>query len=121
MTHLDGIRVLSKQAVEIGNRHIVLTVLVCLVCIIVGLFGFALIESVFNIDSEDFIKIGIMLGIMIGVILSNIFFYDSTIDYFTYKVIMEDKNISYQDFTNTYEVLEQDSEIYTVKFKGDKL
>lgn len=54
--------------------------------------------------------IGIDMGFMIG---------KEKKEVTKYKICIIDENITMADFTNTYEILSKEGEVYTVKFRDE--
>ena len=113
MNHLDGVRILSEVQVDIVGGLILKVIAVIVLATIIGAFA--------DIFSESFPCFTVMFFITSTIISTFIAiqYYKSVDPEYNYKVII-DSDISYQDIINTYDIIEQDGEIFTIRFKdGD--
>ena len=123
MTHLEGIKILDTFTTiyRTGFNYwacIITFIVVAAIMIIIivpvidwldyYLGSFKILVNFFVILMAVFI--GIDMGFMIGKEKKEIT---------KYKICIIDENITMTDFTNTYEILSKEGEVYTVKFKDE--
>ena len=113
---IEGVTILSQETIQVteGNTNLAFLWggIFFLVCVILGV-----IISFCDHD-PTWAAISALLGIMIMIIVA-VVVYDITIaptgeTYEVYKVTV-DENVSFQEFYNTYEIIDKDGLIYTIK------
>ena len=116
MNHLDGVRVLNEEIVkEISIEGILLAILVLSIATYVGMA----ISDIFN----KFAGYMLLFVVAATIICTAIFFKPVNNMVFTeykqYDIILE-KSVDYKKFSDTYNVISRNGEIYRVRFKKQK-
>ena len=112
MNHLDGVRVLNEEVVkEASIEGILLVILLLSIATYIGM----VISDIFNKFAED-----LLLFVVAAIICTAIFFKPINNMVFTeykqYDIILE-KSVDYKKFSDTYNVISHNGEIYRVSFK----
>ena len=111
---IDGVTILATETVEVIHPILDIIGWLCIPTIFIGLIIFAVGFSVDSITS-GFTGLGIViLSFIIGTASAIAGLYITVPAYQKYEVILDD-SVSMNEFTNTYEVLEQRGQIYVVK------
>ena len=113
MNHLDGVRVLNEEIVkEMSIEGILLEILLLSIATYVGM----VISDIFN----KFAGYLLLFVVAATIICTAIFFKPINNMVFTeykqYDIILE-KSIDYKKFSDTYNVISRNGEIYRVRFK----
>ena len=111
---IDGVTILAAETVEIAHPILDIVGELCIPAVFIGLI---LCVVGFSVDSitSGFTGLGIViLSFIIGTASAIAGLYITVPAYQKYEVILDD-SISMNEFTNTYEVLEQRGQIYVVK------
>lgn len=114
MKLIDGLNLLSvvDNTDEITSGCIIIVIIVCCICIL-GILGLYYLNSAKSIKEILWPSICmIVFGIASCIIIIHTAYKDAGENY--YKVTI-DPSCSYTEFTENYEIVEQDGEIYTIK------
>ena len=113
MNHLDGVRVLNEEIVkEMSIEGILLAILLLSIATYIGM----VISDIFN----KFAGYLLLFVVATIIICTAIFFKPINNMVFTeckqYDIILE-KSVDYKKFSDTYNVISRNGEIYKVRFK----
>ena len=111
---IDGVTILATETVEVIHPILDIIGRLCIPTVFIGLIIFAVGFSVDSIKS-GLTGLGMMvLSFIVGIASTIAGLYITVPAYQKYEVILDD-SVSMNEFTNTYEVLEQRGQIYVVK------
>ena len=107
---IEGITVLSQHTV--GDKpNIIFGIWLCFIVIILTFLTFVAIIKVKDINLDIFASILLMISIIAcGLFINDYVNADSSVQY---KVTIDDK-VSFKEFSEKYEIIDQDREIYTI-------
>ena len=113
MNHLDGVRVLNEEVVkEMSIEGILLAILLLSIATYISM----VISDVFN-------KLAgyLLLFVVVTIIICTVLFFKpinnmAFTEYKRYDIILE-KSVDYKKFSDTYNVISRNGEIYKVNFK----
>ena len=109
---MDGVTILATKAVNC-EAPLVLSILAVILLGAAGLFGVS-VSSASTRRERIFSIIAVMVtGFCYMCVMNGIDNTKKTFDHYEYKVVLEDY-VSYNDFTERYEVLDTEGEILTV-------
>lgn len=124
MNHLDGIKVLDTIERQVGTGEF--NWVACIVAFFIVLAILTAVPRLIAFGRTAFEWKGTLIELIIGgivlccsVLMGYTFGYafQPMVPQTIYKICIIDENISMVDFTNTYEVLNKEGEIYTIIFK----
>lgn len=107
---MNGVQVLSERAVNIGDTLTtgIIFLGLAFLCLIITIIAIIYNESFGNI----FVLVTFVFGLFGAILIID----NNPQHYIEYKVTIND-NITYKEFTDKFEVISQEGEIYTVKLK----
>ena len=112
VNHLDGVRVLNEEVVKEASIEGILLVILLLS---IATYSGMVISDIFNKFAEY-----LLLFVVAAIICTAIFFKPINNMVFTeykqYDIILE-KSVDYKKFSDTYNVISRNGEIYRVRFK----
>lgn len=112
---MEGVTILSESPYFPIGLAIVLTVVAT---VVVGLSVVCVIMR-FRDDDNTWLLISVITGVVAGVLVALTIHGYTTQSHKVYKVTIDD-NVSFNDFIEKYEIVDQDGQIYTVKERNEK-
>lgn len=111
---MEGVEILAIGQIGVGSSFN--WVMAIIAGLLLGVVAFAL--GLFHDNTIIAIVIGLFIAIFAGVTIG---FIDGIPTHYvpTYKVVISDE-VSMNEFTERYEILEQDGKIYTVKERKEE-
>lgn len=119
MKLIDGLNLVSivDNTNKITSDSIIVVIIICSICIL-GLLGLYYLNNAKSIKEIIWPSIYILaLGIAGSIVVIHTAYQDAGENY--YKVTI-DHSCSYIEFTENYEIVEQEGEIYTIKERVEK-
>lgn len=110
MSNMEGVTILAESSgMPLGLRIFLIALTVAFYAVFVIMVVFAFKDS-----DTSWVYVGapsLIIAICLTIMISSAFYKDS---HKTYKVIIDD-NISFNDFIEKYEIVDQDGQIYEVR------
>ena len=111
---LNGVEILSQEVIPIMKSHYGWGIFV--VILLVAMFVYAIATLLFDDTIGSILALFVVL---IGIYM-NYTTKDKVGEYIQYKVTISD-NVNFVEFTERYEVLEQDDKIYTIRERDENI
>ena len=105
---LNGVEILSQEVIPVMKFHYDWKIIV--VTLLVAMIVYALVAILFN----DIIGLILALFVVLIGMYIDCTTKDKVSEYIRYKVTISD-DVNFVEFTERYEVLEQDDKIYTIR------